>query len=490
MSTTPPKPTYPPPPPAPPVPPLEKIKHVHLSAVAGTGMGALAGMLRSKGLKVTGSDLNVYPPMSTQLAEAGIELKLGYKAENLEPKPDLVIVGNALSRGNPEIEALLASGIPYVSFPAALAKFFLAGRQSIVIAGTHGKTTTSSLAAWVLESAGKDPSFLIGGVPKNFGKGNRDAGGKHFVVEGDEYDTAFFDKESKFLHYQPRIALVTSVEFDHADIFRDLDHVKSAFRKFIGLVPKDGLLVVNHDDPGAMDCVRGASCVVETYGLESGADWTASDVRWKDGRASFTAMRRGEKFGEMELPMIGRHNLQNALGVIAALAGAGLNAREIAKGLASFQGVKRRQELRGEEGGVAVIDDFAHHPTAVKVTLEALKAGYPGRRLWAIFEPRSASSRRKVFQKAYGEAFDAADKIVIADAYLAEKLAPELRFDPAALVADLKARGKDAVSKPSADAIVEALLPEAKKGDVLAVLSNGGFDGIHAKLLSGLATRR
>ncbi len=486
MASTP----FPPPPPAPAVPPLDRIKHVHLSAVAGTGMGALAGMLRSLGLKVSGSDQNIYPPMSTQLADAGIELKLGYKPENLKPAPDLVIVGNALSRGNPEIEALLSSGIPYVSFPAALSKFFLAGRHSVVIAGTHGKTTTCSIAAWLLESAGKDPGFLIGGVPKNFGRGNKLGKGSHFVVEGDEYDTAFFDKESKFLHYQPRTALVTSVEFDHADIYRDLEHVKSAFIKFMKLVPADGLLVVNADDPGAMDCAKRAEpkARVETYSLEGAADWTIGDLAWKDGRASFVARKAGESFSRVSLPLLGKHNLSNTLGVIAALSRE-IAPDAIAKGLATFQGVKRRQEVRGVEGGVTVIDDFAHHPTAVKVTLEALRAGYPGRRLWAIFEPRSASSRRKVFQQAYGEAFDAADQIVIADTYLAEKLAAEQRFDPKELVAGLVARGKSAEAIPSANEIVERIVPRVKTGDVLAVLSNGGFDDIHAKLLSALASR-
>ena len=471
------------------MPPLGKVKHVHLAAVAGTGMGALAGMLRSLGLTVSGSDQNIYPPMSTQLAEAGIELKLGYKAENLVPKPDLVIVGNALSRGNPEVEALLESGIPYVSFPAALGKFFLEGRHSIVIAGTHGKTTTCSIAAWVLEHAGKDPSFLIGGVPLNFGKGNKLGRGTDFVVEGDEYDTAFFDKESKFLHYQPRTALVTSVEFDHADIFRDLDHVKSAFRKFVGLIPKDGLLVVNAEDAGAMDVAKNATGRVETYAVEGRADWTAGGLRWKDGRAMFDVMRRGTRFAAVELPLLGRHNLSNSLGVIAALAGRRLSPEQIAAGLKAFQGVKRRQEVRGEERGVTVIDDFAHHPTAVKVTLDALKGGFPGRRIWAIFEPRSATSRRKVFQQAYVDAFAPAEKVVVADTYLADKLDASQRFDPKQLAEDIRGAGRDAVAIATADDIVKHVIPQVKTGDVLAVLSNGGFDGIHGKLLTALASR-
>lgn len=453
-------------------------------------MGALAGMLKARGFRVSGSDQNVYPPMSTQLAEAGIEVKVGYAPENLDPRPDLVIVGNALSRGNPEIEALLASGIPYVSFPAAFEKFFLAGKHPVVVAGTHGKTTTCSIAAWVLENAGADPSFLIGGVPRNFGRGQKLGKGEHFVVEGDEYDTAFFDKESKFLHYAPRTALVTSVEFDHADIFRDLDHVKSAFMKFMRLVPPEGVLVVNADDAGAMDCAArsGTKAPVETYALEGQADWTVSNLRWKDGRASFEVLRKGEPFSVVDLPVLGRHNLSNALGVVASLAsGAGLSADAIAKGLAGFQGVKRRQEVRGEARGVTVIDDFAHHPTAVKVTLEALKAGYPDRRLWAIFEPRSASSRRKVFQQAYSEAFGAADRVVIADAYLASKLSDDQRFEPSELAAALRARGKPAEAIPSADAIVAHVVPQTRPGDILAVLSNGGFDDIHQKLLTTLA---
>ena len=478
--------TFPPPPPRPPVPELSKVNHVHLSAVAGTGMGALAGMLKGRGFHVTGSDNNVYPPMSTQLANAGIPVMTGYKAENLVPRPDLIIVGNALSRGNPEVEAMLESGIPYVSYPEALSRFFIAGKHSIVIAGTHGKTTTCSLAAWVLESAGEHPSFLIGGVPKNFGHGQRLDSGKHFVVEGDEYDTAFFDKESKFLHYQPKTAIVTSVEFDHADIFRDLDHVKAAFRKFVALIPKDGLLVYCADDAGAVDIATSCTSPKESYSLKNRADWTVGNLVWRDGRASFDVLKRGAKVVSVDSPMLGEHNLANALGVIAALSGAGIAPAKIATGVHAFEGVKRRQEVRGERHGVTVLDDFAHHPTAVKVTLDALKAGYPGRRLWAIFEPRSATSRRKVFQQQYAEAFGAADKIVIADVYLADKMQADLRFDPKQLAEDIRGRGKDAVALPNADEIVKAILPQAKPGDVIAVLSNGGFDGIHDKLLAGL----
>lgn len=480
---------FPPPPPRPPVPPLEKLTHVHIGAVAGTAMGALAGMLRSKGLKVSGSDQNIYPPMSTQLAELGIDLRLGYKAENIADKPDLIVIGNVLSRGNPEVEAYLSSGIPYVSMPEAIGRYFLEGKHAIVVAGTHGKTTTSSLAAWVLESAGRDPSFLIGGVPGNWGKGNKVGAGDDFVIEGDEYDTAFFDKESKFLHYRPKTAIVTSVEFDHADIFRDLDHVKAAFRKFVGLIPADGLLVVNAEDAGAMDVIGPATCRVETYAIDGKADWTPANVTWKDGRATFDVLKKGAKKGAVDLALLGRHNLSNALGVIASLAGRGLSMDAIAKGMRSFLGVKRRQEVRGEVGGVTVLDDFAHHPTAVKVTLEALKGGYPGRRLWAIFEPRSATSRRKVFQQAYVDAFAPAEKIVVADTYLSDKLDSSQRLDPKQLVEDMRRKMMDAVSIASADEIVKHVLPQVKSGDVLAVLSNGGFDGIHAKLLSALASR-
>ena len=449
-------------------------------------MGALAGMLKGRGFHVTGSDQNVYPPMSTQLAAQQIPVMVGYKAENLQPRPDLVIVGNALSRGNPEIEALLESGIPYVSYPEALSKFFITGKHSIVIAGTHGKTTTCSLAAAVLDHAGENPSFLIGGVPLNFGLGQRLSAGKHFVVEGDEYDTAFFDKESKFLHYQPKTAIVTSVEFDHADIFRDLDHVKAAFRKFVGLIPKDGLLVYCADDAGAVDVSTSCTAPKESYGLKAKADWTVANLAWKDGRATFDVMKRGAKIARIESPLLGEHNLANTLGVIAALHGAGIAPEKIAAGVKAFQGVKRRQEVRGEKNGITVLDDFAHHPTAVKVTLDALRAGFPGRRLWAIFEPRSATSRRKVFQQQYAEAFGPADKIVIADVYLADKLSPELRFDPKQLAADIRTRGKDAVALPSADEIVKAVLAQKQPGDVIAVLSNGGFDNIHEKLLAGL----
>ncbi len=472
------------------IPSLDAVRHVHLCAVAGTGMGALAAMLKARGIRVTGSDQNVYPPMSTQLAEAGIEVRVGYRAENLEPRPDLVIVGNALSRGNPEIEALLTSGIPYVSFPDALGRFFLEGRHSLVIAGTHGKTTTGSLAAWLLEAAGEDPSFLIGGVPVNFGRGARIGGGRHFVVEGDEYDTAFFDKGSKFLHYRPKTAIVTSVEFDHADIFRDLDHVKSAFRRFVALVPpEDGLLVINADDEGAVDVASKAAAPVERYGLRAEADWTAGSVDWREGRARFDLVHRGRAVEAFELPLLGQHNLQNAIGVLAALVSRGLDPARLARGMREFRGVKRRQEVRGSAAGVTVLDDFAHHPTAVRVTLEAIRGGYPGRRLWAIFEPRSASSRRKVFQRAYVEAFRPADRAVIADVYLAQKLPEGERFDPAALAADLVAAGTPAAAIPTTAEIVSHVTREARAGDVVAVLSNGGFDGLHDKLLAALASR-
>ena len=465
------------------------IRHIHLLGICGTGMAALAGMLQKSGYVVTGSDQQVYPPMSDFLSEAGIAITSPYAAENLHPKPDLAIVGNVIRKSNPEAQELARLGIPYLSFPQALAQFFISGKMSLVVAGTHGKTTTASLLASALFHAGLDPSFMIGGIVREFGGNFRLGHGAHVVLEGDEYDTAFFDKGSKFLHYWPQAAILTSLEFDHADIFADLAAVKAAFARFTVLLPEDGLLAAFLDDPKVAEVAAKARCPVVGYGLAAERDWQLADMRQAGERSHFTALRRGELFGEFSLPLPGRHNCLNALAVVALLAHLGLDAKTIAAGLVAFAGVKRRQEVRGVEKGVTVIDDFAHHPTAVKETLAALKAAYAGRRLIAVFEPRTNSSRRAIFQHDYALAFDNAEMVLLREPVPLTDVAPDLMFSSATLAEDLCQRGKNARVFPDASAIVAALAPELRSGDVVAVLSNGGFDGIHERLLAVLRER-
>ena len=364
--------------------------HIHLIAVCGVGMASLAGLLKSRGYRVTGSDQNVYPPMSHYLAEIGIDVLTGYRAEHLVPRPDLVVIGNAISRGNPEAETVIGENLSYISFPQALGEFLIGSRRSLVIAGTHGKTTTSALAAWVLTAAGLDPGFFVGGVPLNFASGWRVGGDSHVVLEGDEYDTAFFDKGPKFLHYRPTDVIFTSVEFDHADIYRDLDHVKSAFARLIEIIPADGTLVVCSDYPEAMSVAQAVRSKCVSYGDRG--DWSVTDVQFREGRSFFTPCYKGRAEGLLEAAVIGRHNVKNALAVYAMGRTLGIERERLLEGFRTFKGVKRRQEVRGEQRGVLVIDDFAHHPTAVRETIDAVRAAYGGRRLWAIFEPRSNTS--------------------------------------------------------------------------------------------------
>jgi UDP-N-acetylmuramate: L-alanyl-gamma-D-glutamyl-meso-diaminopimelate ligase len=469
------------------------VRRIHVMGVGGTAMGSFAGMLKEAGYEVTGSDQNVYPPMSTQLARWGIPVKEGYRPENLEPRPDLVIVGNVITRKNPEAEALLASGAPFMSFPAAFAELFLAGKHPVVIAGTHGKTTTSSLAAWLLAAGGLDPSFLIGGVTRNWGSNFRLGTGAPFVVEGDEYDTAFFDKGPKFLHYRPRTAVVTSVEFDHADIYRDLDHVKAAFRAFAALVPADGCLIVGASFPDAVEAVasgaKGAPIVRYAADALPGLAWRAEKVAFTPAGAEFDVVGPRGRLGRVASPMPGRHNVENALAAIVVAHRFGAPFEAITKGLATFEGVKRRQEVRGEAGGVLVLDDFAHHPTAVRVTTEGVRAQYPGRPLWAVFEPRSNTSRRAIHQDDYASAFDAADEVVIAGVHNAEKLAPGERLHADEVAERVRARGRRARYIPAVDDIVKTIAAEAPRGAVVLIMSNGGFGGIHDKLMAALNAR-
>ena len=457
--------------------------------IAGTAMGALAGMLKDAGYDVRGSDKAVYPPMSTYLEGLGIPVMQGFNAENLDYGPDLVVVGNVIRAIYEEAVALTEGELPYCSFPQLLGELFLRDAHSVVVAGTHGKTTTTSIAAWLLAAGGLEPGFLIGGLAKNFDRTARAGAGTHFVIEGDEYDTAFFDKGPKFLHYRPKTCILTSVEFDHADIYRDLDHVKESFQKLMGILPPDGRLIVRGDDPGAADVARLAECPVWTYGPGQMWDGRVETVDTQAGTMTFSVLREGKAIGTFTSIMVGEHNLYNQVAAAAAAVEVGLSPAKIAEGFASFQGIRRRQEVRGEPGGVTVIDDFAHHPTAVKVTLEALRQRFGERRIWAVFEPRSNTSRRNTFQAAYAEAFDAADQVILAPPYDTSRIPEAERFSSARLVADVTARGTDAMVLETPSQIAATLSVRAHPHDVIAILSNGAFGGLHDELLHLLEQR-
>lgn len=472
---------------------LKKSAHIHLIGICGTAMASLAGLLKTQGYKVTGSDQNVYPPMSTQLKEIGIDIIQGYKKENLNPRPDLVIVGNVITRANEEAAALLQSDIPYTSLPKAMGEFAIGDRECIVIAGTHGKTTTTSMMAFVADSCGHQPGFMIGGIPENYGLSFRVSQDNYFVIEGDEYDTAFFDKVPKFIHYKPKYVILTSVEFDHADIYADLNAIMNAFRRLIDLIPADGILVANTDEPNVRELVKGAKCKVVSYGAgRSEAQYQVVERAQISGRNHFAVAYNGQKIADIAMKSPGEHNALNALAVFALARELKWSLPKALQGLANFKGVKRRQQVLGSPGGVTVIEDFAHHPTAVKVTIDAVCEQYltsssnEKPRLFALFEPRSATSRRKVFQKDYVNAFQKADFIYVAKPFDQSKIAENERFSSEELVADIVKSGKLAKEFPSADAIVEAVKAEAKKGDVVLVMSNGAFDGIYQKLLAAL----
>jgi UDP-N-acetylmuramate: L-alanyl-gamma-D-glutamyl-meso-diaminopimelate ligase len=463
---------------------------VHLIAICGVGMAALAGMLKRRGFDVSGSDENVYPPMSTVLERDGIPIRSGYRAENLADRPDLVVVGNKVSRGNPEVEALLGSDLCYVSFPQAIAELFLSSQRSIVVAGTHGKTTSTALLAWVLEQAGRDPSLMVGGEVLDFGGNCKLGNGPEFVVEGDEYDTAFFDKGPKFLHYRPQALLLTAVEFDHADIYRDLDHVKDSFRRLVAIVPDAAPLVVAADFAHAVDVCRSRpDCV--SFGISPQAEWRAENIR-DDGEATvFEIVRRGASECTARVRAPGAINACNALGVFAMARALGLAPAEILPGLASFRGVARRQELVGTWDGITLVDDFAHHPTAVTGVLQALRLRHPARRLWAVFEPRSNTSRRRVFQKAYVDALGAADRVVIGGVFQkhTDRVAAQDLFSPNELVHDLQERGTPAATFADIAHLSAALAQEAVPGDVIVLMSNGSFGGLRSKLAAALQAR-
>jgi UDP-N-acetylmuramate: L-alanyl-gamma-D-glutamyl-meso-diaminopimelate ligase len=464
-------------------------EHVHLIGIGGTGMAAVAGLLHEDGCRVTGSDVALYPPTSTILARLGLVVHEGFDPAHLRPAPDLVVIGNAIRRGNPEAEEVLDRRLPYTSMPRLLGERFLAGRHSIVVAGTHGKTTTAALLAWVLQQAGRDPGFLIGGLPRNLETPYRLGRGEAFVIEGDEYDTAFFDKGPKFMHYRPDTAIVGTVEFDHADIYRDLEQVKLAFARFTNLVPRRGLLLRHEDCAVTREVTSEALCRLEGYGLASGTWWAAS-IEESSTLTRFRVLRGGAPFAEASLAVPGEHNVLNALAVVGAAVEQGLGPAEIARGLGTFQGVSRRLERRGEADGILVLDDFAHHPTAIASTLRAARRRYPGRRIWAVLEPRSWSLRRNVFQERLAESFDEADEVVIAAVYRGEQIPEAERLDPQALARQISARDRPARHLPGVPEIVEHLRQAARSGDVVVAMSNGSFGGLHERLLAALEDRR
>jgi UDP-N-acetylmuramate: L-alanyl-gamma-D-glutamyl-meso-diaminopimelate ligase len=467
------------------------MKHYHLIGICGTAMASLAGMLQARGHRVTGSDQNVYPPMSTMLSELGINVPQGFAAEHLTPAPDCVIVGNAIPRGNPEVEETLKRKLLYNSQAAIVKEEFIRGRHSLAVAGTHGKTTTTSIAAWVIDQGGLDPTFLIGGVAQNFGTSFRVTDSDYFIIEADEYDTAYFDKGPKFMHYLPELAIVNNIEFDHADIYKDLDAVKLAFRRFMNLVPANGRLIAGWDSPNVRDVVEsfGAKLftTVETFGTGDGAKWQVRNADFSGGLSKFEVVCEDRLWDKFETPLLGEFNLLNCLAVIIAADAWGVSRDRIREALATFKNVKRRAEIRGERRGVIVIDDFAHHPTAVRETLRALRSRYADRRLVAIFEPRSWSSRLAVFQNDYANAFAAADYVVIASVFDSAKVTEKGRaLDTGELIEAISQQGKPAFALPDADQIVTHIVPELREGDVVAIMSNGGFGGIHDKILAGL----
>ena len=462
---------------------------IHLIGICGTAMATLAAMLKRKGYVVCGSDQDVYPPMSDFLAAEAIPTFAGYAADHITADLDLVVVGNAISRGNPELEEVLDRKIRYCSLPEAIREHFLWGARSIVLAGTHGKTTTTALTGWLLTRGGADPSVLLGGIARNFGdRGSsyRMGQGRDFVIEGDEYDSAFFDKTAKFLKYLPDIAVINNVEFDHADIYADFDAVTLAFRRFVNLVPRRGLLLIGADSPGARALADAAKSRVETFGTGEGLHWQAHDLEPAGASTRFNVSRSGAFFGRFEVPLVGAYNVRNATAAIAVATEVGISVERIAEGLRLFAGVKRRLEVVGDAGGVTVYDDFAHHPTAVAETLAGLRASNPAARIWAVFEPRSASSCRRVFQDAFARAFAGADEVLIAPIFRST-LPDSERLSVPQLIRDLTCGGQSAREAESIDDIVATIVRGHREGDLVVLMSNGGFGGIHQKLLRALA---
>jgi UDP-N-acetylmuramate: L-alanyl-gamma-D-glutamyl-meso-diaminopimelate ligase len=457
------------------------IRHIHFLGICGTAMGAVAAAMRAQGFVVTGSDEKVYPPMSTFLAEKGIALTEGYRAENLPADADLIVIGNALSRGNPEVEAVLNRKLYYLSLPETLKLFFLRGRHNLVVTGTHGKTTTSSLLAWILQCAGLEPAYMIGGIARNLGQGCSLQDSRHVVIEGDEYDTAFFDKRSKFLHYLPELVVVNNIEFDHADIFRDLDEIKLSFRRLLNVVPEIGMVLINGDDDNCVEIAQNCRAQLVEVGFSPNAARHIREVSYHANGSRFTLLDTA-----FDLPLVGEYNVRNAAMAISAAHFYGVPLEVTQRAVSQFEGVKRRQEVRGEEHGITVIDDFGHHPTAIAQTLRGLRHQYPGRRLWALFEPRSNTTRRAVFQNALPEALGEADGVILAQVARLDQLPENDRLNPLQVVAQISARGKPAFYEPGATEIIERLRPLVRAQDVIVIFSNGGFDNVHRRLLTEL----
>jgi len=473
---------------------MNSSRHIHLSGICGTAMASLAGLLQLQGHRITGSDKAAYPPMSDLLHSLGIPILEGFAESNLSPAPDLVVIGNALSRGNAEVEYVLDQRIPFTSLAALLHEEFLAGRESLVVAGTHGKTTTTSMLAWIYQVASKidaqrEPSFLIGGVAENFATSFQLRPTRTFIIEGDEYDTAFFDKGPKFLHYFPDALILTHVEFDHADIYADLEAVKTAFKRLVNLVPRRGLIVAYDGSGNVTECLKPALCRVERYGFSDGADWQIRNLRHEDGLTRWEVWHEGALWAELEMELAGEHNALNATAAAALACGLGIGKESIQAALGSFKSVKRRLEVRAVVNNITVIDDFAHHPTAIRETLRALRSVYPESRLWAVLEPRSNTLRRKVLQADLVESLRLADRVVLAGVYQQQRIPDAERLHPEDVIESLHAEGAQAELHPDGDAIVDSIAPQLEPGDVVAILSNGAFDGIYEKLPARLRER-
>ena len=463
--------------------------HFHLSGIGGAAMAPLAGMLAESGHRVTGSDAGVYPPASTLLDSLGIRWTNGFDAANLDSSPDVVVLGNALSRGNPEVEAVLDRKIPYRSLPQTLEEYFLPGHDPLVVTGTHGKTTTTSMLSWILHHAGRRPNFLIGGVAENFGRSFGLGGGDEFVLEGDEYDSAFFDKAPKFLHYHPQEIIITSLEFDHADIYENLAAIELQFRRLVNLVPRSGRIVAWGESETVRAAVQKAFCPVQTYGFTPGVDWLAGDLEITDGETRFRVSHKGNEVARVGMALSGRHNVLNATAAIAIAHGRGVSGDAIADAMAAFRGVLRRLEVKGEVSGVLVVDDFAHHPTAIRATIDAARHRWPGRKLWAVFEPRSNTMRRRVFENDLAASLATADATVLGAVNRANLLSDEERMSPARVLETIRGAGRKAEGFDSAGEIAEYLCAEARPGDLVLVMSNGSFDGLCSNLLDKLQER-
>jgi UDP-N-acetylmuramate: L-alanyl-gamma-D-glutamyl-meso-diaminopimelate ligase len=461
-----------------------------LLGIGGAAMAPVAGMLKERGFIVTGSDTGVYPPASTLLSSLGIPWNNGYRPENLKPAPDLVVVGNAISRGNPELEAVLDERIPYCSMPQIIENYFLPGHTSIVIAGTHGKTTTTAMLSWIFQVANRRPDFLVGGVVPNFGDRSYGlGGGEEFIIEGDEYDTAYFDKQPKFLHYHPDELILTSLEFDHADIYPDLAAIELQFRRLVNLVPRRGKILVWGEAPNLLACTAKAFCPVERYGLTPEMDWFAGDIEWRDGMTHFRVIYHREEVARIRIPLVGRHNVMNALACVAISFHHAVECETIEAALAKFQGVRRRLEIKGEANGITVVEDFAHHPTAIRATIEAARSRWPGRRLWVAFEPRSNTMRRNIFQRDLAAALATADGAVLGPVNRANLLSDDERMDPRAVAESIRRSGKQAEALASAAEIAEFLSPQLTSGDLVLVMSNGSFDGLCRRLVESIENR-